>query len=59
MSNKIGMATVAGNLEAGEIVKENTYTCHIQFKKLPRQPILTKRKRDVKLILGDRWESDK
>ncbi len=56
MSNKIGMVTIADNLEAGTIIKENTYTCRIQFKKLPNQPILTIRKKRVELILGARWD---
>jgi hypothetical protein len=55
-TTKIGIAIIAGKVEAGMVIKENTTTCLIKFEKLPRSPILTMKKKRVKLILGDKWE---
>ena len=59
MSKKIGMVTIAGRLEAGEVVVENTYTARLKFEKLPGQPAITLRKNKIRLILADRWETEK
>jgi hypothetical protein len=54
---KIAMVRINGKLQSGTVLKENTRTAVIQLNHVGNQPIITKKKKHLRLILGDKWEN--